>query len=227
MSHYFITSTGTEIGKTIVTASLTYQMKQSGKPIRAIKPIISGVTDTTMENSDTSILAEAHGLADTKQTWDMLTPFRYIAPLAPSMAARLEGRPLDTDKLLQFCQDTMNNHENVLIEGVGGAFVPLNNDMLVCDWIKALNIPSILVVGNYLGTISHTIATVEAMTNRGLAISGIIISQTNDPKESDAPDLEQTILEISNHTGIKTVSLPYLEDEKPWERAPDLLGALD
>ena len=135
MNNFFVTSSGTEIGKTLVTAALTWQLRRTGQSVHAIKPVISGVTDTTMAGSDTEIIGEAMGLASGSDTWDRISPMRYLAPLAPSMAAALEGRSLDYNALLSVCRDAMSLPGITLIEGVGGSFVPLVDDKLVCDWI--------------------------------------------------------------------------------------------
>ena len=161
MAHYFITSTGTDIGKTLVTACLAWQSRAKGSPFTAIKPVLSGVEDNnSLIEGDTGCLARAQGLPLTAETWDQLTPMRYKAPLAPNMAAKLEGRTLDYEALVKFCRTNMEKYDDLLIEGVGGSFVPLTDKYLVADWIEALNIKSILVVCSYLGTISHTVATV-------------------------------------------------------------------
>ena len=221
MAHYFITSTGTDIGKTLVTACLAWQSRAQSAPYMAIKPVLSGVEDdNSMIEGDTGCLAKAQGLPLTAETWDRLTPMRYKAPLAPNMAAKLEGRALDFDALVDFCRTAMAKHDDLLIEGVGGSFVPLTDKYLVADWVKALNIKSILVVGSYLGTISHTIATVEAMKMRGLAIHSIIISES----EGDCPDLNETKENIEALTGIESKILPRLAgDVDLWEIAPALL----
>lgn len=217
MAHYFITSTGTDIGKTLVTASLAWQSRAGGRPYAALKPILSGVDDDTMAASDTGQIAQAQGLPLTAETWDQLTPMRYRAPLAPSMAAKLEGRELDFEALIHYCRTMMDSHDDLLIEGVGGSFVPLDDRHLVADWIAALDIECLLVVGSYLGTISHTIATVEAMKARGLKIHSIIVSESG----GDNPDLDDTQKTIEDLTNIKTYVLSRIYgDNALWKVAP-------
>lgn len=219
MTQYFITSTGTEIGKTFITAGLVHQARANGINLRAFKPIISGVTDTTMAGSDTEILAAAQDMPANITTWDSLSPLRFKAPLAPNMAAELEGRSLDYDQLISLCKGWLSDHDDCLIEGVGGSFVPLVDDYLVVDWIRDLGLPSILVAGSYLGTISHTLATVEAMTQRGLKIDRIIISQS---EGADHPDLERTRKEITRHTKLPTITVPRIHSIPPWKDLPPL-----
>jgi dethiobiotin synthetase len=220
MSGFFITSSGTEIGKTLVTAALCYQLRQTGKPVTALKPIISGVTDDAMEGTDTAIIADGLGLELTPEVVNSISPFRYKAPLAPVMAAELEGRTLDYDALITACRASLMANPFTLVEGVGGSFVPLAGKTLVTDWISDLGLPSLMVVGSYLGTISHTVATFEAMRARGLETRGIIVSES---AGSGHPDLGRTAREVASLTGVPTVSIPRIQPDRPWRHAPDLL----
>lgn len=106
---------------------------------------------------------------------------------------------------------------------MGGSFVPLTGDRLVADWIKDLGLESLLVVGSYLGTISHTIATLEAMRARGLVIRAIVISES----AGDNPDLIKTANEIRQLTGLEVSTIPRLPIiPEPWTVAPDLTHLL-
>lgn len=157
MQSYFVTSTGTGIGKTFVTAAMAHQLK-----ISAYKPISCGGT----EDSDTLIAATGQSMADT-------TPWHYAAPLAPSMAAPKEGKRVDVDELVTWCKDREG-----LFEGVGGIMVPLNEKETVLDWMKALGLPLILVTGSYLGTISHTLTALEVLKANKLNVAALIISES-------------------------------------------------
>ena len=223
MKPLFVTATGTEIGKSFVTAALAWQLRQRNKNILALKPVLSGLADTSIGESDTGLLASAQGLPHTDATWDMLTPFRYLAPLAPSMAAALEGRTLDTEALIRFCRDSMAAHAGpLLIEGVGGAFVPLDDRMLVADWIKALDADCLLVAGSYLGTISHTLATFEALQNRGIRVRALLVSESEKSGNTPHPDLGATCDTLALHTGLETIALPRLTGMDAFKLAPDL-----
>ncbi|UTW55200.1 dethiobiotin synthase [Kordiimonas sp. SCSIO 12610] len=227
--NFFITSTGTEIGKTMVTATLGFQLRATGSSVNAIKPIISGIPASKnlaedMIGTDTAAILDSLDLPLNRKEIDQTSPLRYKAPLAPSMAAKLEGKLLDYSEVLSICRAAINKNDTTLIEGVGGSFVPLTNDKLVADWIADLQIPSILVAGSYLGTISHTIATVDAMRIRGLPIRSIVISESGG---EDHPDLNETAREIRQHTNLRTVLLPRINGDCPWRRAPNILSALE
>lgn len=215
----FITSTGTEIGKTFITAALAHQMRLKGLDVTAIKPVISDFDENDPAGTDTAILAEALGLPLTSEVVNTLSPYRYRAPLAPSMAAELEGKTLDCEGLYQVCNTTIDQNSFTLIEGVGGSFVPLAGSALVADWIKALGLPSVVVTGSYLGTISHTIATIEAMQTRGLTIKAVIISETNGDGH---PDPHATVKQIQALLDIPVFFVPQIEGPNGWTKTPDL-----
>ncbi len=215
MTRTFITATGTGIGKTLVTSILTRQLRAQGKSVRALKPLISGFTDETRDASDTAELLRAMDRPVTPETIAEISPWRFEAPLSPDMAAVREGRTIDFLKLIEFCEGPeLTDH--TLIEGVGGAFVPVGDNHTVADWIAEMNVPALLVCGSYLGTLSHTIATLEALANRRVTVTGIIISES---PESPVP-LAETQATLGRFVGtVEMVTLPRVSD---WMAAPNL-----
>jgi dethiobiotin synthetase len=192
---YFITSTGTGIGKTYVTAALTRELKAGGVAVRAIKPLISGYDEASAPASDTALILQALGRPFDPAEIERVSPWRYEAALGPDMAARRAGTMVDYPALLQFCREGAQGGEDVLfVEGVGGAFVPLTEKYVVADWIAALGLPSLLVAGTYLGAISHTLATVKAMRRHGLDIAAVVVSQS----EASPASLEETVASLHN-----------------------------
>lgn len=226
MSGLFITSTGTEIGKTFVTATLCHQRRTSGKPVAALKPVISGIEDDNMKGTDTAAIADGLGLPLSREVVDLISPFRFQAPLAPVMAAKLEGRTLDYGAVVDTCKAALAANPFTIIEGVGGSFVPMTEDKLVADWIADLALPSLLVTGSYLGTISHTIATVDAMRQRGLPITAIIISESAPTGGDPHPDLAETAAQIERWCHLPVATVSRLDGDHAWRRAPDLLAHL-
>jgi len=225
---YFITGSGTGIGKTLVTAALAHQLRDAGQGVRILKPVLSGYDDADPAASDSGILLSALGRKPTPEAVAQITPWRFTAPISPDMAAAREGRQLDFTALCDFCRDHIGSaaarHETVLIEGVGGVLVPLTDSETVADWIAALDIRPILVVGGYLGALSHGLTAWEAMNARGIPPLSIIISQS-----SDAPvPLDETIGTLARFLPpIPMVALPHLApSDRIWEAAPDLLPAL-
>jgi dethiobiotin synthetase len=179
MSAYFVTATGTDIGKTYVTAGILRAARAAWRQACAIKPVMSGYNPQESASSDAAVLLEAMGRAVSAENIATISPWRFTAPLSPDMAARRENRAIDLTELTDFCTAAARAApELLLIEGVGGAMVPLNDHQTVRDWIAALKLPVILVAGTYLGCISHTLCTAEALLGRGLEISAIVLSES-------------------------------------------------
>ncbi|HWE05801.1 MAG TPA: dethiobiotin synthase, partial [Rhizomicrobium sp.] len=151
MSAYFVTATGTDIGKTYVTAGLIRHLRAGNAPVFALKPVVSGFDMAEAQASDPGILLRALGESVTPQAIARTSPWRFSAPLSPDMAAAREGRTIPFHELVAFCRDEIASTTGTLfIEGVGGVMVPLDAENTVLDWIAALHAPVILVAGTYL-----------------------------------------------------------------------------
>jgi dethiobiotin synthetase len=181
MSAYFVTATGTDIGKTFVTAGLIRHLMQAGEKVDAFKPVVSGFDIATAALSDPGVLLGALNEAVTPESLDRLSPWRFAAPLSPDMAAAREGQSLDFDAIIARCKKRMVQTEGTLfIEGVGGVMVPLDETHTVLDWMKALDLPLIVVTGSYLGTISHTLTAMECLSSKGLVVKALVINDSGD-----------------------------------------------
>jgi dethiobiotin synthetase len=191
---YFITSTGTGVGKTYVTTALIRQARARSLSVAAVKPVISGFDERELAASDTGALLAALGEPLTMEAAEKLSPWRFNAPLAPNMAARAEGRSLDCADLIAHGRRFLQTEADLrLIEGVGGVMVPLDDERTVMDWICALEAPVLLVVGDYLGTLSHTLTAIEVLKARGAEIAAVIV---NEGEEATVP-IEETRAEIA------------------------------
>jgi dethiobiotin synthetase len=223
MSALFVTASGTGVGKTLVTAVLAWQLRARGDAVEVFKPVVSGFDARAVEASDTGVLLRALGRAATPAAIEGVSPWRFAAPLSPDMAARREGRGIDFDALVASCRERAQGAGCVLIEGVGGALVPLDERHTVRDWIAALGAPAILVAGSYLGTISHTLTALEALTSRGIAVAGIVLSESPDSPVG----LDETAAAIARFAaGTRVLAMPRLAGAEPWRGAPDLLRPL-
>jgi len=194
VSAIFITGTGTEVGKTFVCASLVGHLRQMGRSVEAIKPVVSGFDPDRAEASDPGILLQALGFPATLQNIERISPWRFRAPISPDIAARREGRRIDVGEVVAFCKSAIDQRREILlIEGVGGIMVPLDEQRTVLDIMMALRLPLILVAGSYLGTISHTLTALDALFRRDLSLLAIIVSET---PGSPVP-LEETVAAIA------------------------------
>lgn len=175
MSLLFIAGSGTDIGKTYVTALLARTLRAKGHAVHALKPVISGYDPKAMETSDTALLLAAMGDVVDDDAIAAISPWHFKAALAPNMAARLENRSVDFNAVVSWCKA---HSGPVLIEGVGGVMSPLSDDKTVLDWIVGLSCPVLLVGGTYLGAISHTLTALAAMRARGVQVAGIVVSES-------------------------------------------------
>jgi dethiobiotin synthetase len=205
MSATFVTATGTEIGKTFVTAGLIRHWRAMGLAIGAIKPVVSGYDPSALEDSDPGVLLSAMGRPVDAEQVHRIAPFRFAAPLSPDMAARRENRTLDYPGLLDYCDRVIAAHRGVLlIEGVGGAMAPLDDRHTVMDWMIALGLPLVVVTGSYLGSISHTLTCVDVLHRHGLTINALVVNET----EGSAVPLDEaaaTIARFLNPVPVVTV----------------------
>lgn len=178
MTALFVTATGTDIGKTFVTCGLISHLRQQGRAVDAIKPVVTGFDPAAASAaSDPALLLAALGRPRTNIP--KISPWCFKAPLAPDLAASREGRTLDFAALLNFSQAAVASAKDVLlIEGIGGIMVPLDGRNTVLDWMVALRLPLILVAGSYLGSISHTLSAVDVLMRRKLTIAAIVVSES-------------------------------------------------
>lgn len=225
MAGLFITASGTDVGKTVVTALLARQLRARGQTPDVLKPVLSGFDPATRATSDAGVLLSALDLPATATALDRISPWRFRAPLSPDMAAAREGRTVPFDDLVDHCRDRLAAAAGpLLIEGVGGAMVPLDECHTVLDWMAALALPALLVSGTYLGAISHTLTALAALDARGISVSGIVLSTSAGSSVAAGETREA----ITRFAAVPVLVLPRLAigaDGVPaLSGAPDLTG---
>jgi dethiobiotin synthetase len=208
MTAAFVTATGTDIGKTFVTAGLIRHFRGAGRPVEALKPVLSGFDTGHPEASDAAVLLDALGCPSTADEIARISPWRFAAPLSPDMAAAREGRALAYPELVEHCRRALASRRGVLlIEGIGGVMVPLDDHHTVLDWMSLLRIPVLLVAGSYVGTISHTLTALEVLARRNLDIAGVVVSES----PASAASLDDTVAAIARFAGaIEVLGVPRL-----------------
>ncbi|HEY2034423.1 MAG TPA: dethiobiotin synthase [Rhizomicrobium sp.] len=221
MSAYFVTATGTDIGKTFVTAGLIRHLRAAGESVDAFKPVVSGFDIATAALSDPGVLLGAMDEVVTSQTLARISPWRFAAPLSPDMAAAREGQSLDFDGIVSSCRERIAQSEGTLfIEGVGGVMVPLDETRTVLDWMAALELPVIVVAGSYLGTISHTLTALDVLARKGLTVKALVINDSGD----GAVPLDETVAAI--HRFAPAIAIGTLPRVKRPTDAIDNFAAL-
>jgi dethiobiotin synthetase len=219
----FITGTGTDVGKTFVGASLIRHLRQMGRSVDAIKPVVSGFDPGQPDASDPGILLQALGFPVTLQNIERISPWRFRAAISPDLAARREGRRVDVDDVVAYCKSAIEDRREILlVEGVGGIMVPLDEQRTILDVMMALQLPLILVVGSYLGTISHTLTALDALFRRDMAVLAIIVSET---PGSPVP-LDETVAAIARFAE-PVIGLPRQQLEPGGRPSSGTIAALD
>ena len=161
----FITGTDTGVGKTFVTAALVRALRKAGVHAGAVKPFATGNRD------DARALRAA---MDGELTLAEINPVFFRRPLAPMVAARLEGRRVPLRVRL-----SAQRFELLLVEGIGGWLVPLTEQVMVADWVATRGWPIVIVARAGLGTLNHTLLTVEAARRRGAKIAAVILNDVD------------------------------------------------
>jgi dethiobiotin synthetase len=204
----FVAGAHTDIGKTHVACALIRAARAEGLSVEALKPVVSGFDPADWIDSDPGRLLAALGEAATPEALERMSPWRFAAPLAPPMAARLEGRDLPLAPVADFCRGRLaaSAADLMLVEGVGGLMSPICDGATGLDLLQALGLPGILVGGGYLGAISHTLTALEVMRASGLEIRAIVVSGSADP---DSPDFAQTVALVADFAhGLPVIAAP-------------------
>jgi dethiobiotin synthetase len=175
----FVTGTDTEIGKTLVSSALVHMQAQRGWRVAAMKPVAAGAEcrDDRWCNEDADALAAC---VSVKFPQALTTPYLFQTPAAPHISASLEGKVIDRKHLLDCYRQVRAQADAVVVEGVGGFRVPLNDSYDTADMAADLGLPVVLVVGMRLGCISQALLTAEAIAARGLSLMGWV-ANTVDP----------------------------------------------
>lgn len=218
---FFITATGTGIGKTLVTTTLCWQLKQRRLNITALKPVISGFDTDDME-SDSALILKSCGLKPSTTTMKSISPWQFAAPLAPSMAAEKEKKFIVFDEVVHFCEEHAEMKSDVvLVEGAGGIMTPLDDRHTVLDVLTRLSWPVILVAGSYLGAISHTLTALETLKLRRLPVAALVVSES----EKGEISLEEAVSGLSSFipASIPIIKLPRIRKQaEMWRHMPNI-----
>jgi dethiobiotin synthetase len=153
----FVTGTGTEVGKTVLAAVIARSHAEAGERVAVFKPAVSGLADGG--EADHTLLRRAAG---STQSDDEIAPYRYDPPVSPHLGAELAGEGIEPRRLLDAARTASAEGDFLVAEGVGGLLVPLTLGYLVRDLARELALPLVIAASPGLGTINHTLMTVEA-----------------------------------------------------------------
>ncbi len=166
----FITGTDTGVGKTLVAAGLAASLRGSGLDIGVMKPIETGFL---LRSSDAFFLKKITGVRDSIES---ISPYRLKHPLSPFAAAQIEDVSIHAERIAQAYKRLLKVHQALLVEGAGGLLVPITRRMLMADLALRLNLPILIISRTSLGTLNHTLLTVEAARRRGIKVIGVVFN---------------------------------------------------
>jgi dethiobiotin synthetase len=210
----FVTGTGTEVGKTVVAAVIARSWAAGGARVAVFKPAVSGL-DEQPATRDRSPLPD-HALlrlaAGSPQSDDQIAPYRYGPPVSPHLGAELAGERIEPSLLVSAARAAATGADRLVCEGVGGLMVPLTLGYLVRDFARELGLPVVIAASPGLGTINHTLLTIEAARAVGLEVSLVVLT----PWPNAASAIERSNRAAIERLGaVRVESLPELDLEAP------------
>jgi dethiobiotin synthetase len=211
-SGIFVTGTGTEVGKSVVAAALARTLASQGKRVAVFKPAVTGLDGSG--EADHELLRRAAG---SPQSDDEIAPYRYGPPMSPHLAAERAGEEIDPARLLAGARAAASGADVLVCEGVGGLLVPLTAGYLVRDFAVGLGLPLVIAASPGLGTINHTLLTIEAARAAGLELAAAVLTPW---PETPSPVEESNRRTIAALGGVEVEGLPPLDLAAPssWPR---------
>jgi dethiobiotin synthetase len=200
----FVTGSDTGVGKTVIAGAIAAAMKAHGLDVGVMKPVASGAKeiDGKLISEDAMYLKK---IIDSTDDDDLVNPILLKPPIAPTIAASKTGVQIDIDKILKTYEVLTNKHDFVVVEGVGGLMVPIDDTLFVADLVCKMDLALVIVSSDYLGTINHTLLTVEYVRRRNIRIKGLVINML---KNGD-----DIVREIEKYSSVPVLgTIPFKED---------------
>ena len=204
----FITATDTSVGKTTVAAGLAGFLKKEGVNVGVMKPVASGAVEREpgkLVSQDAQTLVEFSGSRD---PLDWINPYCLATPVTPFLAAKIEGVRIEFDKIRSCFHEISGRHAFVVVEGAGGVMSPISDNLLVVDVIRALNLPAVIVSRATLGTINHTLLTLECLQIRQIETLGFLLNRF--PKNPGLAERTNAEIIVSVGSILHLGSIPEL-----------------
>jgi dethiobiotin synthetase len=213
-SGVFVTGTGTEVGKTVVAAALARALAASGKRVAVFKPAVTGLNEGG--ESDHELLRRAAGSG---QSDEEIAPYRYGPPMSPHLAAELADEEIEPGRLLAAARAAAASAGTLVCEGVGGLLVPLSPRYLVRDLAADLALPLVIAASPGLGTINHTLLTIEAARAAGLEVAAVVLTPWPAEPALIGESNRETIAALGE---VRVETLPALDlaDPGSWPAMP-------
>jgi dethiobiotin synthetase len=201
----FVAGTDTGVGKTVVTAAIVARLRHGGVDAVGVKPLQTGADDDAGVVRETCASLGVGG-PDASRCFDRLDP-----ALAPRVAAETAGETVDVDAIRGECETTIRERSAAVVEGVGGLRVPISDDVEVLDLAESLDLPSVIVARSGLGTLNHTCLTVDALQDRGLCVSGVLLNNYRGETAAERTNPD----ELRRTLDVPVATLPEIEAADP------------
>ena len=216
----FVTGTGTEVGKTVVAAAIARAGAADGRRVAVLKPAVTGLDEPG--EADHEFLRRA---AVGEQSDDEIAPYRYGPPASPHLAAELAGERIEPRRLVESARRAGGDGAFLVCEGVGGLMVPLAPRYMVRDFARELGLPLVVAAPPGLGTINHTLLTLEAARAASLSVAWVVLTPW--PERPDAVQLSnRETLEELGAAPVATMGPLDLERPQGWPALPEPLAGL-
>ncbi|WP_419174858.1 dethiobiotin synthase [Desulfosediminicola sp.] len=201
-----ITGIDTDIGKTIATGLIGRGLLEAGRSVITHKAVQTGCDDVSED-----IVAHRNIMGLPRQQVDLdgkTCSYLFPVPCSPHLAARLAKRSIDPKKITRDARELSMHYQFVLLEGAGGLFVPLTEEVTLIDYFSEEKVPVILVSSSRLGSLNHTLASLEALHNRSMSLSGVVYNRHDD---SDLRIAEDSLDMISSNLRKYGFNCPLIE----------------
>ena len=218
MRGVFVTGTGTEVGKTVVAAAIARTLHNEGRRVAVFKPAVTGLAEPG--EPDHQLLRRAAG---SDQPDEGIAPYRYDLPASPHLAAELAGARIDPARLLKAAQEAAAAAELLVCEGIGGLMVPLAPGYLLRDLAGELGLPLVIAASPGLGTINHTLLTLEAARGAGLAVTVVVLTPWPDQPDRVQRSNRETLESLG---AVPVAVLPQLDLTRPQSWPPLDVGII-
>ena len=206
-SGVFVTGTGTEVGKTVVAAVIAHTLAGEDKRVTVFKPAVTGLEEEG--EPDHALLRRA---ARSEQSDNEIAPYCYGPPMSPHLAAELAGEQIQPARLLDAARAAATGSDALVCEGVGGLLVPLAMDYLVRDFAADLGLPLVVAASPALGTINHTLLTIEAARSAGLEVAAVVLTPWPEKPGRIEESNRETIAALGQ---VQVETLPRLDLGSP------------
>jgi dethiobiotin synthetase len=208
MRGVFVTGTDTGVGKSVVAAAICAAAVDQGLSVAAFKPVVTGLNESSGEwPPDHELLA---AVANAGQSADEVAPYRFGPAVSPHLAGELSGEEIDPERFVGAAEAQAERADALVVEGVGGLLVPLTRDYLVRDFAGELGLPVVIAARPGLGTISHSLLTIEAARAVALRIQAVVLT----PWPDEPSPMEWSNLETIERFGeVPVIGLPHTDPD--------------